>query len=81
MKTDMDDYAVTAISKFNNEYYKKLHHVTSPYLSSEEFRELAEEQGIFGASAASHVATLLFFRPCRTPRLFGGHAALVLCGN
>ena len=40
MKTDLDDYAVNADNKFKNEYGKKLHFVTSPYLS---YEELAQE--------------------------------------
>ena len=55
----LSEYAANAVSRFKQEYRDKLHHVTSPHQSPEELAQEGEQPGLFRASAASHVATLV----------------------
>ena len=77
MKTDMDEYAVNAVNRFKAEYGRKLHHVTSPYLTPEELAQISEEPGTFSASAASHVPTLLCLGRGARPDIVRSGATLV----
>ncbi|CAK0849503.1 unnamed protein product, partial [Prorocentrum cordatum] len=60
LSINVDEYASNAVNKFRGEHRKPLHRVTSPYLDAEAWAQEGEPGGVFAATCASHVASLLF---------------------
>ena len=66
--TDMDNYVLAAVARFEAEHGAKLMKVSSPYLPAEEIAKCGEFPGCFsGKPCASHVATLLFLSRVARP--------------
>jgi hypothetical protein len=65
--TDMDNYVLAAVAKFEKDHGAKLMKVSSPYLSPEEVAKCGEFPGTFSTTCASYVATLLFLSRVARP--------------